>query len=284
MKKYSWILVVAAVAPLFPLACGGGTTSTTSTGPGSGGSGGSATTATGTNTTGSNTTTTGTNTTGSNTTSTTSAAGTGGGPPVDCTGFFKAGDCGTCAEGSCCQETSDCKNDADCPSCFSGMGTPATCDANAAVTALNDCINNSCAMECNPPPDATCTVPAKPPSDGACAPITAMVACNPITNAPCTAGQACDVAGTGAFKCYDPPPANTAAVCAKCDLAGGTACAGGETCDNGICVKYCCTDADCGAGKCDKTTLDFGGAVGVCIGGNGGTTSSTAASSSSTGP
>jgi hypothetical protein len=46
-------------------------------------------------------------------------------------------------------------------------------------------------------------------------------------------------------------------------------------------VKYCCTDADCGAGKCDKMAVTLGGGAGICLGGNSGTT---AASSSSTGP
>src|SRR3954470_23794729 len=75
MKKYSWILVVAAMAPLVPLACGGGTTSSTSTGgPSAGGAGGSGAA-----------TTTGTHGTTAAGTTTTTAAGTGGGgTTADC--------------------------------------------------------------------------------------------------------------------------------------------------------------------------------------------------------
>ena len=57
-----------------------------------------------------------------------------------------------------------------------------------------------------------------------------------------------------------PGPAN-AVTCATCDYATpATTCHGGMTCytygGNGdtACAKYCCTDADCGTGKC--TTKD----------------------------
>jgi hypothetical protein len=50
--------------------------------------------------------------------------------------------------------------------------------------------------------------------------------------------------------------------------------------NNGIRAKFCCTDTDCGAGKCDMPNNSPSG-VGIYVGGNGGSAS---ASSSSTGP
>ena len=39
-----------------------------------------------------------------------------------------------------------------------------------------------------------CEVPASPPSTGSCVTTsTSGISCNPVTNAPCTAGQACDI-------------------------------------------------------------------------------------------
>ncbi len=158
MKNYSWILVAAAMAPLVPLACGSDTTSSSTTSAGGATGAGGATVTTGSNTTGSNTTgsnttgsnTTGSNTTGSNTTTTTTSTGTGGGEPVDCTGIFNPNDCGTCAEGSCCQELATCNDDSDCLSCFSDGADPDTCAVNDAANALFECLNTSCETECFP--------------------------------------------------------------------------------------------------------------------------------------
>ena len=278
MKNYSWILVVAAVAPLFPLACGGGTTSTTSTSTGAGGSETTTATTTGSNTTTGSHTTTGSNTTTSGSGTTTSGAGGGTG---DCTTVFPTGDCDTCGQANCCAEGATCNDTTGCADC---LGDSTKCDATnqAAHDALITCLQGSCQAECftkPTPPDATCTVPAAPPSGGSCVTLTTAIACNPVTNAPCTTGQSCDFADMGmGYKCYDPP--NDVKICGACDAQKGPFCEGGSTCDNGLCVKYCCTDADCGAGKCDKTNM-FPGGAGECLGGNGtGTGSSSAASSS----
>jgi len=118
-----------------------------------------------------------------------------------------------------------------------------------------------------------CTLPSTFPSGGSCVTVVAAndagtgVQCNPVTNAPCASGYACDVAApagtiTG-FECYPPP--NTALVCGACDDST-TFCAGGETCFSGAeCAHYCCTNADCGAGKC--TTGGFAPvapSLGIC--------------------
>jgi hypothetical protein len=88
------------------------------------------------------------------------------------------------------------------------------------------------------------------------------VDCNPVTNAACDAGMACDVAGDSSgmnligFACYTGP--NTVADCGSCDPSGMTPpfCSPGSTCfttnqagTTGACAHYCCTDADCGAGN-----------------------------------
>jgi hypothetical protein len=80
-------------------------------------------------------------------------------------------------------------------------------------------------------------------SGGSCYPSTP---CNPMTNAGCTtAGAACDIAENG-FQCYDPP--NDVALCGAC--GEGAYCQPGSVCIDSQCLHYCCTDADCGSGKC----------------------------------
>ncbi|MFO0762880.1 MAG: hypothetical protein U0359_40970 [Byssovorax sp.] len=256
MRKSPWILFAfAAVAITLPAACGGGssssstTSTTTSSTTGSGGAGGGSTTTT---------------------TTTTTATGMGGmggmgGSPVDCTGIL-TGDCGTCAEANCCQELSDCNNVDGCLDCL-GDNTQCTADNQDAAQAVIDCAQTSCMNECfpppPPPPDSTCAVPAG--GKGACVVMSADVTCNPITNEPCNTamGQACDTNGAG-FQCYDPP--NDKKLCETCGSQDGF-CAGGLTC-LGTCARFCCDNADCGAGTCDMS-FGFASNVGVCIGGNG---------------
>ena len=278
MKKYSWILVVAAMAPLFPLACGGGTTGTTSTGSG-GGSGGGTTTST---TTGHMTTTTGgtTTTTTGGTTTTSGSTGSGGAP--DCSGILNPNACATCLEASCCAELAAC-NDAACIACSNGDMTMCDATNQAMGDALGACKDTSCKTECTAPPpvDPTCSTPTPSPSNGACVTLSAKIKCNPVTNAPCNTamGEACDVTADG-YDCYPAP--NKQDLCQPCGTKADGFCKGGETCGGvgNTCAKFCCDDADCGAGKCDKSAMSTGG-VGLCAGGNGGTTSSSSASSSS---
>ncbi len=84
------------------------------------------------------------------------------------------------------------------------------------------------------------------------------IQCNPVTNAPCSSTEQCDTNFDGAgdiigFVCW---PSNNVALCAMCDPGNNLACAPGGTCfiydNNGdsACTQYCCTDADCGTGKC----------------------------------
>jgi hypothetical protein len=119
----------------------------------------------------------------------------------------------------------------------------------------------------------TCDVPASPPSGGTCVSVVDAgagagpdagvfgVACNPITNEPCLAGQTCDTTADAsghvtAFVCFPGP--NEAQLCAQCDTQNGPFCAGGLSCASvtgslAACIRFCCTDADCGAGHCTLT-------------------------------
>jgi hypothetical protein len=118
-----------------------------------------------------------------------------------------------------------------------------------------------------------CTVPTTPPSGGSC--VTTVpendagtgVECNPVTNSPCAAADECDGDADNSgnsigFVCFPGP--NDATICGACDNQNGPFCGAGLTCfDFGgatpLCAKYCCTDADCGAGKC--TTSDSSGSL-----------------------
>ncbi len=109
-----------------------------------------------------------------------------------------------------------------------------------------------------------CTVPTTPPSAGSCVTTVAAndagtgVECKPVTNAGCKTGQACDISADMmgsviGFICYDPP--NDAKICETCDGDKGPFCGGGLSCfsedqNTSVCAKFCCSDADCGAGKC----------------------------------
>jgi hypothetical protein len=142
----------------------------------------------------------------------------------------------------------------------------AACDLGSEASTTGD-----------PPIDASavfaCDVPASPPSMGSC--ITAdpldggamvAISCNPVTNAPCTAGETCDATNdamgniTG-FACFNGP--NTAGLCALCSVASGPECAGGLSCALATqpwsaCARFCCSGADCGdAGAC-VTSDSFG--------------------------
>ena len=94
-------------------------------------------------------------------------------------------------------------------------------------------------------------------------------ACNPVTNEPCEADQACDLTNMGTMGCIAPP--NEGAICDTCDQMNGPWCQGTMTCLGGdsICRRYCCDDGDCGPNlTCDKTILAGDGftEIGICSG------------------
>jgi hypothetical protein len=103
-------------------------------------------------------------------------------------------------------------------------------------------------------PQVSC-VPDPPPQPGSGACVTvgdAGFACNPVSQQGCdtAAGESCDYAKEGAFRCFAPP--NDAAACAPCRNGTGPYCAPGYSCNAGLgrCTRYCCSDADCGGGAC----------------------------------
>lgn len=112
------------------------------------------------------------------------------------------------------------------------------------------------------------------------------VTCNPVTNAGCSDGDACeteaDTSGQSlfGFVCYPGP--NTVADCGSCDPTGQNPpyCAPGSICfpidqagTMGQCAHYCCSDADCGPdGACLVTDTSHNpffapvsSTLGVCI-------------------
>ncbi|NUP10177.1 MAG: hypothetical protein HOW73_29355 [Polyangiaceae bacterium] len=170
------------------------------------------------------------------------AGGAGGGPT--CTGTIpNANECGFCIESDCCEELSACQGIANCLDCVLGNQTGAVCEdaaVAAAIDAINSCIECDCVDEC------------------------INNFCNPVTGEPCDVenGFACDLGADG-YVCFGPP--NDTPICDACDNANGPWCENGHTClSDGSCAKYCCDDADCGSGKCDKTKQGNPD-VGVCV-------------------
>jgi hypothetical protein len=102
--------------------------------------------------------------------------------------------------------------------------------------------------------------------------------CNPLTNSGCTGTDICIPDNSGNYwVCI---PITGATIVQTCnDCSGNTAlCAKDNICiqyqnDAGVidlteCVKYCCTDADCGgtSGSCNKQALSppLANGVGIC--------------------
>ena len=148
------------------------------------------------------------------------------------------------AEAQCCTELQACKANAGCNACLTDPNVdPATCTAGMPKTlldAISACQSAKCAGPCTP------------------------VSCNPVTNEGCNAagGEACDHSPTG-FSCFPAP--NDVVQCDVCDEKNGPFCEAGHTClADGACAAYCCDDADCGTGKCDKTILKDPD-IGVCV-------------------
>ncbi|AKT38631.1 hypothetical protein [Chondromyces crocatus] len=175
--------------------------------------------------------------------------------------------CAECLQASCCDEIANCAaNDACWIDCYTMHDTDAchgNQDGHALYHALGACFNaTDCASACSAPPIApACDAPVDSPSAGVCVPTGG--ACNPVTNEGCPDdGSACDINQGGTFQCFPPPSPN--ATCEACGSAAGW-CAPGNTCaPGGKCARYCCDDADCGTGTCDKDVLGVA-TVGLCV-------------------
>ncbi|MBI5536439.1 MAG: hypothetical protein HY898_27200 [Deltaproteobacteria bacterium] len=104
-----------------------------------------------------------------------------------------------------------------------------------------------------------CKVPAGP-GNGSCIPTGAQWPCNPVTNAGCNeaAGEACDyVQGTGSFCVVGTHDGEV------CDLCTSASCKPGRMCGGlGRCIRYCCSDAECGVNGC---VLPSGPGPGLCV-------------------
>jgi hypothetical protein len=101
-----------------------------------------------------------------------------------------------------------------------------------------------------------------------CGPAGKKFQCNPETNAGCDRAkdEACDDDERGGFGCYEGP--NSVKEGGECDDEDG--CQGGLGCDtddddgpDGVCKRYCCTNADCGSKKCVIIAKSFG-SLGFC--------------------
>jgi hypothetical protein len=140
----------------------------------------------------------------------------------------------------------------------------AGCDASASAPAFDAGALIASAF--------ACAVPASAPSRGSCIDVPDAgiatndggVYCNPVTNEPCASGQTCDTTADSSgningLACYSGE--NTATLCSACSVTQGPLCAGGLACaDVGsaltACARFCCTDADCGSGRCAHTDAD----------------------------
>jgi len=177
----------------------------------------------------------------------------------NCSKVIFQGTCDVCLQTSCCAEMAECLNDGDCPGyCLNNvLPSPDLCTVvdgalKDKFSAVTQCIKSKCGTDC-PPPDT----------------------CNPVTHEGCsTVGSSCDLAYPGYFQCYQPQgtPAN---LCEPCDFHDLPFCNSGLRCHpvSKTCARYCCSDADCGTGRCETNQMLAFGAeigrpgnnVGICV-------------------
>ncbi len=178
------------------------------------------------------------------------------GTPVPmCTGVLYPGDCTTCIEGYCCQELATCYADQECLyGCYEGFFPPdpdcASPPSQAPFEALLACQKQFC--------NAPCTF---------------ADTCNPVTGKGC-ADDTCDSVYPGYFDCTG-DTGTPVKLCGACDNVNSPFCGAELHClpKTSTCARYCCTDADCGTGRCElDQTIVFGSAlpdtktiVGVCL-------------------
>lgn len=156
-----------------------------------------------------------------------------------------------------------CVEAADCTGGLSCQG---------GVCASGQCLRLGCAAFDAAGIDAACDAPtdvAAVPSGGSCFTDYLLLGhdCNPVTNEGCMTGEVCDYGAN--FSCY-PLGGTEAALCGACENPISL-CGVGLTCDSygdqGLCFRYCCTDADCGDGA-NTCVAYYGTGVGVCLAGS----------------
>ena len=100
-----------------------------------------------------------------------------------------------------------------------------------------------------------------------CGPAGKKFQCNPQTNAGCdrTKDESCDDDEHGGFGCYAGP--NSVKEGGECDdeegCQGGLGCDTEDDDDDGVCKRFCCTNADCGSKRCVIIDKSFG-SLGFC--------------------
>ena len=168
------------------------------------------------------------------------------------------GECDACLQNECCQELADCVGNSTCyNSCVRNLlPYPPECTTVAANKSILDgftaCMTTKCADKC-------------PPADG----------CNPVTHNGCNNdGSSCDFIYPGIWDCLS-AVGTPAKICEACDFHSSPYCGSGLHCHPGSkkCARYCCSNADCGTGRCElNPMLAFDGtiarpdnAVGVCV-------------------
>ncbi len=172
-----------------------------------------------------------------------------------CSGILDMGDCDTCVQGYCCQEVADCYTDQECLyGCLEGFYPPdpecAGPPSQAPFQAIVDCMNTSC--------KAVCAVADQ---------------CNPVNGSGCSDAE-CDADYPGVYECAL-NDGTLSKLCEACDNVNSPYCDVGLHCYIGssTCARFCCTDADCGTGRCElDQTKAFGGpvpltteTVGLCV-------------------
>jgi hypothetical protein len=172
-----------------------------------------------------------------------------------CNDILDPGDCDTCVQGYCCQELADCYADQECLyGCLYGF-YPVDPDCSMPPSqvpfqAMVACMNTSCATACAM-------------TDG----------CNPVNGSGCP-DDVCDADYPGVYECAV-NDGTLSKLCEACDNVNSPYCGAGLHCypSSSTCARFCCTDADCGTGRCElDQTKAFGGpvplskeVVGLCV-------------------
>ncbi|UQA56827.1 hypothetical protein [Polyangium aurulentum] len=176
--------------------------------------------------------------------------------PTSCQGLFFSPGCDSCLQGTCCGALGACNASNACMNgcVFGESPSPPACsmgETKELLDALGTCMTGACKAEC------------------------LFDRCNPITSNGCPMAEAaCDLVYPGMFVCLG-FGASPAPLCGPCDNLEGPYCGPGLRCHHksGTCARYCCSDADCGTGRCEldpmlafgSPILVAGDNVGVCV-------------------
>ncbi|MEM1035012.1 MAG: hypothetical protein AAGN82_32025 [Myxococcota bacterium] len=166
-----------------------------------------------------------------------------------------------------------------------------SCACDGASACLGDCQANFCqGLSPNPSCQECIEDNCAAPRDACFADTARFVQCNPVTQEGCNPAQSnerCDyvTVPAGPAVAFSPRTVigfncqletNDADQCTACNYSFGstTKCEKGNTCisavdasvvNEGVCGRYCCDDADCGTGTCQKGAFaPAAGDLGTC--------------------